>query len=80
MFGVFAAHAAPGAALMFTSGPSESEATGSLEGQPVYHASLGPDEYRHLLDQAGFDVLDHRPEDPECDRHTIWLARFRGGG
>lgn len=79
MFGVFAGHALPGAALMFTSGPSESETTGTVEGVPVYHASLAPEEYRGLLDRAGFDVLDFRPEDPACDRHTVWLARFRGG-
>jgi SAM-dependent methyltransferase len=80
MFPVFAAHAAPGAALSFTSGPAEGETVGSVEGEPVYHASLSPIEYRHLLGSAGFEVLDYRPEDPECDRHTVWLARFRGGG
>ena len=79
MFAIFATHAAPHAALMFTSGPSESESTGCVEGEPVYHASLSPEEYRVLLDRAGFDVLDYRPDDPDCDRHTIWLARFRGG-
>ena len=79
MFATFAAHAAPGAALTFTSGPSESESVGSVEGEPVYHASLSPEEYRDLLGRAGFGVLDYRPEDPECDRHTVWLVRFRGG-
>jgi cyclopropane fatty-acyl-phospholipid synthase-like methyltransferase len=80
MFRVFAALAAPGAALTFTSGPSESESAGTVEGEPVYHASLAPSAYRELLDAAGFDVLEYRPEDPECDRHTVWLARLRAPG
>ena len=77
MFPIFARHAAPGAALMFTSGPAEGASVGHVEGEPVYHASLAPDTYRRLLSDAGFAVLDFRPDDPECDRHTIWLARFR---
>lgn len=38
MFARFQAHAAPGAALMFTSGDSEGEAVGELEGDPLYYA------------------------------------------
>ena len=40
MFGVFARHAAPGARLMFTSGPSEGESIGSYHGEPLYHAPV----------------------------------------
>ena len=54
MFSRFQEHAAPGAPLMFTSGYSEGEAIGELEGDPLYHGSLGPEEYRSLLDAAGF--------------------------
>jgi len=78
MFEVFARHAAPKAALMFTSGPAAGEAWGHAAGAPVYHASLDPDEYRDLLDAQGFRVIEYRPEDPACDFHTIWLARARG--
>ncbi|WNJ88523.1 methyltransferase domain-containing protein [Bosea sp. 685] len=77
MFPRFQAHAAAGAALMFTSGPAEGNAIGELEGDPLYHGSLGPDEYRALLDAAGFEVVDHAVEDPSCDR-TVWLARQGG--
>ncbi|GAB4066232.1 class I SAM-dependent methyltransferase [Ancylobacter sonchi] len=77
MFQVFADHAAPGAPLMFTSGPAEGEAIGTLEGEPLYHASLDPAEYRARLDAAGFDLVAHRAEDPECGGHTVWLARRR---
>jgi hypothetical protein len=77
MFGVFRRHAAPEAALMFTSGPHDGEAVGSYHGEPLYHASLAPDEYRALLDRHGFDVVAHVTEDPQCGGHTIWLARLR---
>lgn len=77
MFATFAAHSAPGAALMFTSGPAAGEAIGSFQGEPLYHASLDPGEYRRLLDAHGFDVVAHIAEDPDCDRHTVWLAQRR---
>lgn len=77
MFATFAAHAAPRAVLMFTAGPSAGEPIGSVEGAPVYHASLDPSEYRNLLDTHGFQVLAFAPEDPTCNGHTIWLARYR---
>ncbi len=77
MFAVFAAHALPGAPLMFTSGPAHGEAVGDFEGEPLFHASLGPDEYRNLLAAHGFEVLAYMPEDPQCGWHTVWLARFR---
>jgi hypothetical protein len=75
MFPIFREHAAPEAALMFTSGPSHGEAIGSFEGEPLYHASLDPAEYRLLLGQNGFRVVSHIVEDPSCGRHTIWLAQ-----
>ena len=54
MFPIFRKHAAPDAALMFTSGPAHGEAVGSFGGEPLYHASLDPAEYRSLLDRTGF--------------------------
>jgi SAM-dependent methyltransferase len=76
MFAVFLAHAAPGAALMFTSGPRHGEAIGSYRGEPLYHASLDEADYRALLDQCGFEVVSYVAEDPACCGHTIWLARL----
>jgi SAM-dependent methyltransferase len=77
MFPVLRDHASPGAALLFTSGPAFGEAIGTLEGEPLYHASLDPAEYRSLLDGNGFDVVAHAAEDPDCGGHTVWLARRR---
>ena len=76
MLPVFAAHAAPNAALMFTSGPRHGEAIGEFGGEPLYHASLDPAEYRSLLDRNGFRVVSHVAEDPDCGGHTIWLAQL----
>ena len=79
MFPIFRDHAGqPGAPLLFTSGPGFGESIGTLEGEPLYHASLGPDEYRLLLGQAGFDVVAHVAQDPDCGGRTVWLARRLG--
>ena len=75
MFPIFRQHAAPNAALMFTSGPSYGEAIGTYRGEPLYHASLDQAEYRSLLKDNGFKVVDHVVEDPKCGGHTIWLAQ-----
>jgi len=77
MFAVFEALAAPGAALMFTSGPAHGIAIGSWCGGALFHASLDPHEYRALLDASGFDMVDHVAGDPDCGGHTVWLARRR---
>jgi SAM-dependent methyltransferase len=76
MFPIFRKHAAPNAALMFTSGPAHGEAIGTFRGEPLYHASLDETEYRSLLDRCGFDVMSHVVEDLSCGGHTIWLARL----
>lgn len=75
MFPIFRDHASLGAALMFTSGPAQGEVIGELGGEPLYHASLDPAEYRSLLDRNGFHVVSHMVEDPDCGGHTIWLAQ-----
>ena len=75
MFAVFRAHAAPGAGLMFTSGPSHGVTLGMLEVETLYHASLDPGEYRGLLHEHGFTTVGHVAEDPACGGHTVWLAR-----
>ncbi|ALK08280.1 class I SAM-dependent methyltransferase [Blastochloris viridis] len=79
MFPIFRRHAAPRAALMFTSGPAHGEATGTFEGEPLYHASLDAAEYRALLADHGFAVVAHVAEDPGCGGHTVWLAQRRDG-
>lgn len=77
MFPVLAAHAAPGAALLLTTGPDAGIAYGTVEGEAVYHASLAPSEYRALFAANGFQEVAFRPEDPDCAGHTVWIARAR---
>ena len=75
MFPIFAGHAATGAALMFTSGRGHGVAMGEFNGEPLYHASLDPAEYRRLLAENGFTVATQVFDDPGCGGHSIWLAR-----
>ncbi|WP_421996211.1 class I SAM-dependent methyltransferase [Roseococcus sp.] len=75
MFPVFRDHAAPGAALLFTSGPAHGVAMGEFEGEPLFHASLDPAEYRELLSANGFAERAHRAEDADCGGRTVWLAQ-----
>ena len=75
MFAQFARYAETGTVLMFTSGPESGEAIGDMFGDALYHASLSGHEYRSLLKQYGFDVLQVVLEDPECAGHTVWLAQ-----
>lgn len=74
MFPRFASHAQRGAPLMFTSGSAEGEAIGAYCEEPLFHASLAPEEYQQLLATAGFVVRSYVADDPECGAHTIWLA------
>jgi SAM-dependent methyltransferase len=75
MFPIFKHHAANGAALMFTSGAAHGVAIGTYHGEPLYHASLAPEEYCSLLEANGFRAVAYVAEDPNCGRHTIWLAQ-----
>ena len=75
MFARLAAHSRPGTILMFTSGSGQCIRIGEWQGEPLYHASLDPEEYRQLLADNGFEVLEHEPRDPECGEATVWIAR-----
>lgn len=75
MFAIFATHSHAGSALMFTSGTLNGTAMGTFGGEPLYHASLAPEEYREILAQHRFTVIDVQFEDPECGNHSIWLCK-----
>ncbi|CAN5652779.1 hypothetical protein BH23PSE1_BH23PSE1_19530 [soil metagenome] len=78
MFAVLARNLAPGGAMLFTSGPDAGEAVGMVEGRPVHHASLSPAGYAAALEKAGLVARAFIAEDPDCGRHSVWLARRRG--
>lgn len=77
MFAIFARHAAPGAALLFNTGPSYGVSLGTWRGETLYHASLDAPECRALLDASGFHVLHHAVTDPRAGHRTVWLALHR---
>lgn len=76
MFPVFAGHCAPGGALMFTSGPEHGESIGEWLGEPLYHGSLDPAEYRTHLVSYGFEILASEARDHESESATVWLAQM----
>jgi len=78
MFETFWAHARPRTVLLFTTGPEAGEAIGQVGGAPIYHASLAPHEYRGLLASHGFEEISFVPDDPACNGHSVWLARYVG--
>ena len=60
---------------MLTIGPEDGEVTGRVGGEPVYHASLSPDAYQAILERLGLSLERLVAEDPDCDMHTVLLAR-----
>lgn len=70
-----AAHLHPGGTLMVTVGPGAGEATGTIEGEPVYQASLSPAEYARVLEESNMQMTAYFAEDPDCDRHSVLMAR-----
>ena len=72
----FAVHLLPAGVLMLTVGPEDGEVEGRVGEDRVYHASLSPAEYESILSSNGMEVIDFVAEDPDCDHHTILLARL----
>jgi len=77
MFPIFAVHAASGGTLMFNAGPGLGEAIGSYRGDPLYHASLDAADYESLLDDTGFELVEHSINDPANGGRIVWIARKR---
>jgi len=74
VFEVFDRHAGENALLMFNAGPGPGEAIGTYRGDPLFHASLSPEEYQSLLARHGFEILDHAINDPRAGGRTVWLC------
>lgn len=75
MIAKFGRHAVPGAVLLFNSGGAEGTSYGTMQGHDIHHASLGPEEYKSLLETAGFKVIVHTVDDAACGGRTVWLAQ-----
>jgi hypothetical protein len=48
---------------------------GSYRGDPLYHASLDASEYKALLADFGFELIEHSINDPAKGGRIFWLAR-----
>ena len=75
MFPRFRELSNPGAPLLFNAGPRYGEATNLLWGDTLYHFSLSADEYRQLLNENGFALIDFRLEDTDCGGRSVFLAK-----
>lgn len=64
------AHAAQRATILFSSGPREGHVVGAWRGEPLYHGSLGPEEYEALLTSQGFVV----ESGVWADNGSAWVA------
>lgn len=76
MAAVYARHLRPGGLLMFIGGPRRGVAMATWMGQPLYHASLDPPEYRAGLERAGMVDIDEAELKSGCDDPArVWTAR-----
>ena len=70
----FAGLLKPQGRLLLTVGHEQGEVTGTVAGEPVYHASLSEQEYRDVLAREGLTQVEFRPQDPTCQFHSILMA------
>ncbi|MHA6719772.1 methyltransferase domain-containing protein [Sphingomonas sp. RS6] len=70
-----AALLAPGGALLFNAGPAAGEACGEQFGEPLYHASLAPADYRSIFAAHGLSEVAFVPADAGSGGRSVWLAR-----
>lgn len=73
-----ARHLNGGGSLLLTVGPGDGEASGTVNGRPVYHASLSPAEYAMILQNNGLRLTGYLAEDPDCNSHSVLMARKDG--
>ena len=70
-----AAHLESGGLLLVTVGPMAGESVGQVAGEPVFQASLSPAEYASLLEEHGLMLIAFVSEDPQCENHTVLMAK-----
>ncbi|PSL18962.1 class I SAM-dependent DNA methyltransferase [Shimia abyssi] len=61
--------------LLLTIGRDHGLATGTVNGETVYHASLSHTEYTDILIRAGFESVTITPNDQDVLGRTVLLAR-----
>lgn len=76
MAAVYARHLRPGGVLMFIGGPERRVAMGTWMGEPLYHDSLDPADYRAGLERAGLVDIQEVALKPVADEGArVWTAR-----
>ena len=73
--GRMAKHLEQGGSVLLTVGHKAGEVSGTVGGEPVYHASLSPAEYAICLEQNGLRLTGFLAEDPETNNHSVLMAR-----
>lgn len=71
---IFCRHLNSGGTLLLTIGDEVGEVLGVVNGEPVYHASLAPEEYRAIFKAAGFTTVTIVLCDETCGEHSVLLA------
>jgi len=65
----------PGGVLMLTVGHHEGEKIGNVGDEPIYHASLSPQNYEFELNKIDMNILSFVVEDPKCDFQTVLITQ-----
>jgi SAM-dependent methyltransferase len=68
-------HLKPGGQMLITVGQGNGEVKGYVGDKAVYHASLSPAEYASLLEANGMVLTGFLAQDPDCEKHSVLLAR-----
>jgi SAM-dependent methyltransferase len=68
-----------GGSLLLTVGEREGEVTGTVAGEQVFHGSLSVDEYRELLEGAGFAEVTFTANDPTVLGRNVLFASQKNG-
>lgn len=63
-----------GGALLLTVGYGHGEVLGTVAGEKVYHASLAPEEYEHILTENGCTDIIYKANDEACMGRSVLLA------
>lgn len=74
-FSLLTSYLDEGGIFMTTVGPEKGEVTGYVNKQVVYHASLSLVEYKELIHKNGLELMHFVPNDPDCNRHTVLMAK-----
>lgn len=73
--GIFSEHLVEGGVFLFTAGPEAGEVIGQVNGRDVYHSSLSVAGYKEELEKNDMRLAEFRLNDPDCNGHSVFLAR-----